>query len=281
VLAERRKGEKAMKLAVKLDTIGDGSVESVVRYCQDLGIHGISVGWRELPGFEEKGYIDADPVRAIRAQIEDGGIEFAGMVAWVPPAITAGDAEAEAQFGHLRRSMEATAEVGADTLMAFPPLRQRPTWEQLVGFYRKFVEVAEQLEIRIATHAMRALGTYDALARLMQDAPSAYNGVCLCTGNVWHGEGEGIYDIPPAVADKIFFVHLRNVKTGMGEKEFWFHEGDIDIPRIVEVLKEIGYDGFLRSEHLPTDRYRTHVPTPSGVSDVSSAWVTGYLRAIM
>ena len=76
-------------------------------------------------------------------------------------------------------------------------------------------------------------------------------------------------------------MHIRDVKTGMGEKEFWLDKGDIDIPRVVRVLQEIGYDGFLRSEHLPTDMYRTHVPTLSGVSDVGSAWSTGYLRALM
>ncbi|HUT19643.1 MAG TPA: TIM barrel protein [Anaerolineae bacterium] len=270
-----------MKLAVEMGTIGDGSVEAAIRYCQDLEIEGISVPWGRVPGFKEKGHLEADRVGAFRAQIEDAGIACAPMVAWVPPAITAGDAEAEVLFDDLRRSMEAMAEVGADTLMAFPPLRQKPPWEQLVGFYRKFVGLAEQYEIRIATHTMGVLSTYEALTRLMQDAPSAYNGVCLCTGNVWHGDGEKLYDSIRKLGDKIFFVHIRDVKTGMGEKEFWLDKGDIDIPRVLQVLKEIGYDGFLRSEHLPTDRYGRHVPTLSGVSDVGSAWSTGYLRALV
>ena len=111
--------------------------------------------------------------------------------------------------------------------------------------------------------------------------PSEYNGVCLCTGNVWHGEGENMYEATRKLGDKIFFVHVRDVRTGLGEKEFWFHKGDVDIPRVIQVLKEIGYDGYIRSEHLPTDRYRDHVPTLSGVSDVGTAWSTGYLRAIM
>jgi mannonate dehydratase len=141
--------------------------------------------------------------------------------------------------------------------------------------------LAEQSKIRIASHTLGVLSTYEGLTRLMRDAPSEYNGVCLCTGNVWHGEGENMYEATRKLGDKIFFVHVRDVKTGMGEKEFWFHKGDVDIPRVIQVLKEIGYDGFVRSEHLPTDRYRDHVPTLSGVSDVSTAWSTGYLCAIM
>jgi len=270
-----------MKLAVEMGTIGDGSPEAAIRYCKDLEIEGISVGWRRVPGYEEKGYVEADRLRALRAQIEDAGIAFAAMVAWVPPAVTAGDAEAEVRFDDLRRSIESMAAVGAETLVVFPPVRQETPWEQVVGFYRKFVDLAERCAVRIATHTHGVLRTYEVLTRLMQDAPSAYNGLCFCTGNIWHGEGERIYDVTRKLGDKIFFVHIRNVKTGMGEKEFWLDRGDVDIPRVVQVLKEIGYDGFLRSEHLPTDLYGRHVPALSGVSDVGSAWSTGYLRALM
>ena len=49
------------------------------------------------------------------------------MVAWIPPEITSDDAQTEAMFGSLQRSMEAMAAVGSDTLMTFPPLRQKPS----------------------------------------------------------------------------------------------------------------------------------------------------------
>jgi len=270
-----------MKLAVDMGTIGDGSVQAAIRYCQDLEIEGISVPWSSVSGWKEKGYLEAGAIKSLRTQIEDAGIACAPMVAWISPAITAGGDETKALFDDIEKSMEAMAKAGIDTLMIFPPLRQKPSWEQLVEFYRKLMELAEQDEIRIATHTLGILSTYEGLTQMMQDAPSAYNGVCLCTGNVWHGEGEKIYDVTRKLGDKIFFVHIRNVKTGMGEKEFWLDKGDIDIPKVLQVLKEIGYDGFLRSEHLPTDLYGRHVPTLSGVSDVGSAWSTGYLRAVM
>jgi D-mannonate dehydratase len=273
--------ERLMKLAVELGNIGDSSPEATIRYCQDLGIEGISVPWAQVPGYEDKGYVEADRLKALRAQIEDGGIALASMVAWVPPAVTAGDAKAEALFGNLRRSMESMAAAGADTLVAFSPITQETPWEQAAGFYRRFVDVAERCKVRIATHTHGILKTQEVLTRLMQAAPSAYNGLCFCTGNIWHGEGEKTYDVLRQLKDKIFFVHIRNVKTGMGEKEYWLDQGDVDIPRVVQVLKEIGYSGYLRSEHLPTDHYGRHIPTVSGVSDVSAAWAMGYLRAFM
>ncbi|MBL7201707.1 MAG: mannonate dehydratase [Anaerolineae bacterium] len=270
-----------MKLAVEMANIGDGSPEAVIRYCKDLGIEGISAGWSGVRGFQDKGYVEASEVKALRAQIEDAGLEFASMVAWLPLTIIAGDAEAKRLFDGLRKSMEAMAEAGPDTLVAFAPVRTDTPWDQLVSFYGQFMDLAEQGAIRVATHTHGILNNYEALTRLMEGAPSPYNGLCYCSGNIWHGHGEGMYDVTRKLGDKIFFVHIRNVKTGMGEKEFWLHEGDVDIPRVLQVLKEIGYDGFVRSEHLPTDRYRDHVPAVSGVSDVGSAWSTGYLRAIM
>ncbi len=270
-----------MKLAVEQGTIGDSSLAATIRYCQDLGIQGISVPWTMVPGYGDKGYIEAAPVKAVRAQIEDGGLALASMVAWVPSAIIAGDAEAKALFDNLRRSMEAMAAAGSDTVIAFPPMNEESQWPQAAGFYRKFAEVGERCRVRIANHPHGILKTYQAMTRLMEAGPSAYNGICFCTGNVWHGEGEKMYDVLRQLKDKLFFVHIRQVKTGMGEKEYWLDQGDIDIPRVVQVLKEIGYSGYLRSEHLPTDRYGRHTPTASGVSDVSTAWVMGYLRAFM
>jgi len=270
-----------MKIAVEQGTIGDNSLEATIRYCQDLGIQGISVPWTAVPGYGDKGYIEVAPVKTIRAQIEDAGLALASMVAWVPSAIIAGDAKAKALFGNLQRSMEAMAAAGSDTVIAFPPMNEEAQWPQAAGFYGKFAEVGEQCKVRIANHPHGILKTYRAMTRMMDAGPSPYNGICFCTGNVWHGEGDKMYDVLRQLKDKLFFVHIRQVKTGMGEKEYWLDQGDIDIPRVVQVLKEIGYSGYTRSEHLPTDRYGRHTPTPSGVSDVSTAWVVGYLRALM
>ena len=270
-----------MKFAVEQGTIGDNSLAATIQYCQDLGIEGVSVPWAMVPGNQEKGYIEAAAVKAIRAQIEDAGLALASMVAWAPREIIAGDAKAKGLFDNLRRSMEAMAAAGSDTVIAFPPMNEESQWPQAAGFYGKFAEVGEQCKVRIANHPHGILKTYKAMTRMMDAGPSPYNGICFCTGNVWHGEGEKMYDVLRQLKDKLFFVHIRQVKTGMGEKEYWLDQGDIDIPRVVQILKEIGYTGYMRSEHLPTDRYRAYTPTTRGVSDVSSAWVMGYLRAVM
>jgi len=68
---------------------------------------------------------------------------------------------------------------------------------------------------------------------------------------------------------------MRNVKTGQGEKEYWFDEGDIDMPKMIGALRKVGYRGSIRSEHLPTDHYGQ-----PRESDVGTAWAQGYMRAV-
>jgi sugar phosphate isomerase/epimerase len=267
-----------MKWAVEMGNIGDGTVESTARYCNALGIEGISVGWTRVPGFEEKGYLEVEAVAAMRKQIEDMGVAFAPMVTWAPRDLPTG-AEAESHFANLRRSFAAMAAAGVDTLIMFPPGRPDSPWDEIIAYYRELIKVAEEHNIRIALHNHGQFKPSEVLKRLMADVPSPMNGLCLCSGNTWHGDGEKMYDNMRELADKIFFVHVRNVKTGEGEKEYWLEQGDVDLPRFITVLKEVGYDGYVRSEHLPTDMYRTHVPTLSGVSDIGTAYAVGYLRA--
>jgi mannonate dehydratase len=118
------------------------------------------------------------------------------------------------------------------------------------------------------------------MKRLLEGAPSPYNGICYCTGNVWHVEGEGMYDVIRRLGEKIFFVHIRNVKTGQGEKEYWFDKGDVDMLKVIQALKDINYRGDVRSEHLPTDLYR-NAPQPPGISDIGTAFAVGYMRALL
>ncbi|HHX66188.1 MAG TPA: TIM barrel protein [Chloroflexi bacterium] len=269
-----------MKWAVEVGNVGDGTPEGAARYCLKLGLEGVSLPWARVPGFEEKGYLEAEAIAPIRKKIEDMGVEFAPMVAWAPRDLPKGE-EAGKHFANLRRSFEAMAAVGVDTLIMFPPGRPDSPWDEIVAYYRELIKIAEEFNIRIALHNHGQFKPVKVLKRLMEDVPSPLNGVCLCSGNSWHGDGEAMYDTMRELAGKIFFVHVRNVKTGEGEKEYWLEQGDVDLPRFIKVLKEMGYDGYVRSEHLPTDMYRTHEPEVAGVSDIGTAYSVGYLRAYM
>jgi|GEM_PF-1405948 len=267
--------KEKFKFVVEVGNIGQGTLEEALQYAKDLGIQAISVPWVRVAGFREKGILDVEQLKSIRAQIEQAGLVFHSMMYSIPRTVLAGGAEAEAQFSALRKNFEAMSAVQVDLLAAFAPVRRDTPWEQLVGFYRRLMKDLDACRVRIASHSGGPFITYAAMSRLLEEAPSPNNGFCFCTGNVWHGEGEKIYDIPPKLAERFFYVHMRNVKTGQGEKEYWFDEGDIDIPRLMVALRKIGYRGYIRSEHLPTDRYGK---PPE--SDVGTAWAQGYMRAV-
>ncbi len=276
-LAAAQGGAKEkFKFVVEVGNIGRGTVEEAIQYAKDLGIPAISVPWVRVPGFQEKGVIEAEPVKAIRAQIEQAGLLFHSMMANIPREVLAGDAEADKRFDALRRSFQAMSAAKVDLLAAFAPARRDVPWDQLVAFYRRLMKDCEANGIRFASHSGGALNSYAAMSRLIADVPSPNNGFCYCTGNVWHAEFEKIYDIPPQLAARFFYVHVRNVKTGQGEKEYWFDEGDTDMPRLLLALRKTGYSGYIRSEHLPTDHYNL----PAMQSDVGTAWAQGYMRAV-
>jgi D-mannonate dehydratase len=268
-------GKEKLNFVVEAGNIGTGSLEEAIQYAKDLGIPAISVPWVRVPGFQEKGVVDAGRLKAIRAQIEAAGLVFHSMMASIPREVLAGGAEADARFAALRQSFEAMAAARVDLLAAFAPARRDVAWDQLVGFYRRLMKDLEPNGVRFASHSGGAILTYAAMNRLLQEVPSPNNGFCFCTGNVWHGEGEKIYDIPQQLANRFFYVHMRNVKTGQGEKEYWFDEGDINVPKMIAALRKVGYRGYIRSEHLPTDHYGQ-----ARESDVGTAWAQGYMRAV-
>jgi sugar phosphate isomerase/epimerase len=127
-------------------------------------------------------------------------------------------------------------------------------WDLLVDHYRKLMAHAERSGVKVALHTGGALGTSQALDRLMREVPSPYNGVCFCTGNSWRSEGEGIYDMIRRLGEKVFHVHLRNVRIVPGDPhdaQVWFGSGQPDLRKVVQALRDIDYSGDLHAEHLP------------------------------
>ncbi|WP_162418581.1 mannonate dehydratase [Cyclobacterium roseum] len=77
-----------------------------------------------------------------------------------------------------------------------------------------------------------------------------FNGICLCTGSLGAGNKNDLPEIISAVADRIHFVHLRNVKK---DERGNFHEsdhldGDVDM---FEVMKRLVKINKKRAKPIP------------------------------
>jgi len=277
-----------MKLLVYAGQVADGTLQGTIRYCKDLELERVLVPLDLpthpdlIPAYKEKGYVDTQDLIEVKRQIEDAGLSWSVVQLW--PPLVVGVPETERRFSDLCKSMDAMGRVGANVLTTFvnvdrsvSPGDEEARWDVLMDFYRRLMVRAENSGVKIALHTGAWTWSYEALIRLMREVPSPCNGVTFCTGASWPSEGEGIYDMIPRLGDKVFHVHLRNVKITPGEPrglEVWFGSGEPDLSRVVKALREISYQGDLMAEHLPgavgENRY-----------DIRTAYAIGYMKAVL
>jgi sugar phosphate isomerase/epimerase len=277
-----------MKLSVYAGKVADGTLQGTIQYCKDFELERVLVPLDLpshpdlIPGYKEKGYVDVKDLTKIKQEIEDAGLSWSAVHLW--PSLIVGAPETEGRFNDLCKSMDAMGQVGANVLTTFvnvdpsvSPGDEEARWDLLVGFYRQLMAHAEKCEVKIALHTGGSLWTYEGVTRIMRDVPSPYNGVCFCTGYSWRIAGEGIYDMIRRLGEKVFHVHLRNVRIVPGDPhdaEVWFGSGQPDLSKVVQALRDIDYHGDMHAEHLP------------GVvgerdEEIRTAFAVGYMRAVL
>jgi len=90
--------------------------------------------------------------------------------------------------------------------------------------------------------------------RLLDIAPSPNNALEFCVGSLAEMTDGDLY----AAADRssregrIAYVHLRNVAGKVPRyRETFIDEGDVDMIRILAILKRNGFDGVVIPDHTP------------------------------
>ncbi len=182
-----------------------------------------------------------------------------------------------AVFNWMRTSMSVPARGGAlvtgydNDLMRDAPLTEagvvteEQLWENLEYFLKKVVPVAERWNVQLAMHPddpplspIRGIGrimrSVENFQRLLDLVPSPVSGITLCQGNFRLMTD----DLPATIRHfckqkKIFFVHLRDVR-GTPEKfvETFHDDGTTDLLACLRAYREIGFEGVLRPDHVPT-----------------------------
>ena len=139
----------------------------------------------------------------------------------------------------LRAMLARYADISADTLRA-----------HLARFLREIIPTAEEVGIRMAIHPddpprplmglPRIVSCADDLDFITGAVDSVANGITLCTGSLGAGAQNDVPAIARHVADRIHFVHLRNVAK---EPDGSFMEadhltGDTDMVSVIAGLLE-------------------------------------------
>ena len=173
----------------------------------------------------------------------------------------------------------------------FGPISDEELWRNLDYFLQKIVPVAEKWDVQLAMHpddpplspirsVARIMRSVENFQRLLDLVPSPMNGITLCQGNFTL-----MTDDLPGVIDhfgrqqKIFFVHFRDVR-GTPEKfeETWHDAGKSDMLACIQGYKEIGFEGVLRPDHVPTVEGDDNAD--AGYSSFGRLYALGYIRGL-
>lgn len=158
-------------------------------------------------------------------------------------------------------------------------------WERCLKMYQRLVPIAEAFDIRLIMHPSdpqlpNAEMSPWRWSQMLDEVPSTHVGLLYCIGTRYE-TGVNIFDDIRAFGrrGKIFHAHFRNVRgtipTTGGYSEIALHDGDMNMFRVLQTLKEIGYDGALQIDHLP------HYDGDNHYQGMASAYAVGYAKALL
>lgn len=168
-------------------------------------------------------------------------------------------------------------------------------WSTLEYFLKAALPEAEKLGIKLAMHPddpqvesirgiSRIMTSVENFKRMLNLVKSPSNGITMCQGN-FSLMGADIPTTVKELAKYIHFVHFRNVRDLSGNKpstkfEETFHdEGDIDMYAAMKAYYDIGFEGPIRPDHVPTMDGDSN--ERAGYSNVGALYAFGYMRGLM
>jgi mannonate dehydratase len=169
-----------------------------------------------------------------------------------------------------------------------PEIGHDELWSRLGYFLKELVPVAEQAGVRLAAHPddpplpyvrrqPRLVHQPPLYQRLIDLVPSRSNALEFCLGTLaemTEGDVYGTCERHSRQGD-IAYIHFRNVRGKVPDyTETFIDEGDLDMRRIVEILRDTGFDGVLIPDHAP--QMTCDAPWHAGM-----AYTMGYMKALL
>ncbi len=166
-----------------------------------------------------------------------------------------------------------------------PPVSIEDHWQRSLEMLRALVPAAESHDVRLITHPgdpplSNCYVSPQRWTDLMDLVPSPHNGLLYCVGTRYES-GVDIHEDIRRYGRKgqIFHTHIRNVRgqipTHGGYQEVAIDDGDMDLLSVLHTLREVGFDGGLQLDHMPSfdgdDRHRR----------IAWAHAVGYVQALL
>lgn len=146
-----------------------------------------------------------------------------------------------------------------------PSISHDELWRRLQRFLEEVIPAAEQAGVRLAAHPddppmptmrrqPRLVYQPNMYQRLLDLAPSHSNALELCVGTIAEMTEGDVYDAVDQYSRRgnIAYLHLRNVVGKAPHyRETFIDEGDVDMIRILSILKRNNFDGVIIPDHAP------------------------------
>jgi mannonate dehydratase len=169
-----------------------------------------------------------------------------------------------------------------------PPATHDQLWGRLRDFLEALVPVAEEAGVMLAAHpddpplptlrgTPRLVYQPSMYQRLLDLKPSPSNGLEFCLGSLAEMTEGDIYDVVDTYSrqHRIGYIHFRNVRGKVPHyKETFVDEGDIDMLRVIRILRANDFQGVLIPDHAP--QMDCAAPWHAGM-----AFALGYMKAAL
>jgi mannonate dehydratase len=169
-----------------------------------------------------------------------------------------------------------------------PSITPEELWRRLAGFLNEVLPVAEEAGVKLAAHpddpplpSVRAQPRLVYQPRFYQKLidlnPSPANTLEFCIGSLAEMTEGDIYETVDTYSrlQRLGYVHFRNVRGKVPTyKETFIDDGDVDMLRVIGILKRNNFDGVLIPDHTP--QMSCAAPWHAGM-----AYAMGYMKAAM
>jgi mannonate dehydratase len=169
-----------------------------------------------------------------------------------------------------------------------PKISHEELWKRLQFFLNELVPVADAVGVKLAAHpddppmpwvrnTPRLVYQPGMYQKLIDLNPGWSNNLEFCLGTLAEMTEGDVYEATDHYSrqNRIAYVHFRNVVGKVPNyKEVFIDEGDIDMIRILRILKKNDFSGVLIPDHTP--QMSCSAPWYAGM-----AYAMGYMKAAL
>ena len=169
-----------------------------------------------------------------------------------------------------------------------PKIDHDELWNRLQYFLDEILPVAEEAGVKMAAHpddppmpyvrnTPRLVYQPNMYQKLIDMKPSPSNNLEFCLGSIAEMTEGDVYEATDTYSKqgKIGYIHFRNIVGKVPNyKEVFVDDGDIDMFKILKILKKNNFDGVLIPDHTP--QMTCDAPWYAGM-----AYAMGYMKAAM